>query len=202
MPFDGPEADDEGFFPASAPASVSSTSPGPEASSLPPLHPTEPHPEEQTPEAGSEEGPSSDEALPEFDSQFREPFEGLLFIGALTRRFTWMGHEFTIRTINADEMMEIGLVTRDFSGTVGEIRAYTTSVVAACLLTIDGKPMPQPITSDVADTPLRNRFDWVKRLYPLTIDTIYNEYLALENVANQVVEAMGKVSLPRVLTPG
>jgi hypothetical protein len=201
MPLDNTTDEDVGeFFFPTPPQSVPTTSTDPRMSSAALSDPTESLQEGEA-QGGHEPG-LSDEPLPEFDPRHKEAFEGLLFVGALTKDFEWFGHRFRIRTLNSDEVIEVGVITRDYVGTMSDIRAYTTAVVAACLISVDGRAMPQPISTDVADTPLRNRFDYVKRYFPLTIDAIYEQYLDLESTVAEVLAEMGKVSASVTPTPG
>lgn len=129
-----------------------------------------------------------------FDPRFRQDFEGLLFIGKLTDNFTWLGHRFVIRTIPSDDLLEIGLLHKPFNATVSDVKAYQMLVVAATIVSIDGQQPPFPISNEVGDTLLNNRFRWVqKSLFPPTIDVIYERYLILEKRVEDVIEEMGKV---------
>lgn len=129
-----------------------------------------------------------------FDPRFRQDFEGLLFIGKLTDDFTWLGHRFRIQTIPGDDLLEMGLLHKPYVGTISDVVAYQRLVVAACLVTMDDQAPPFPITNEVADTLLTNRFRWVqKSLFPPVVDVIYERYLLLEKRVQDVVEEMGKV---------
>jgi hypothetical protein len=174
---------------------------GPPPSSPAPEDDTEPH--RVTAEAPPTEA-ASEEQLPEFDPRVRDDFEGLLYLGALTHEFEWMGHKFVIKTLSTDELLEVGLLVKDWQGSLGEMRAYTTTIVAACTISVDGKKLPQPISSDPGDSPVRNRFDLVRRWYPTTLDVIYEQYMLLERRVLEVLAAMGKAtgSSPMASTPG
>lgn len=133
--------------------------------------------------------------LPEFDPRYRTQFEGLMYIGALTDEFDWMGHKFVVRTLRTDELLEIALMIQPYVGTQGEDKAYQAGVVAACVISVDGKPLPSPISSDPADTPLSNRYRYVKQYwYGPTLDAIYQRYYRLELTVREVLEAMGNRS--------
>lgn len=185
---------DEGVWDENPPpqvANVGTTSPGPGASSEAPPPSTEPHPVTDD-GAGSDQG-EADEPLPEFDRRVREDFEGLLYLGALTAEPEWMGHRFLIRTLKVGEVLEIGLLHREYVGTVTDVKAYQAAVVAACVQQIDGRSMPFPITIESQDTALRNRFQYVlDNWFPPTLDAIYEHYLLLEARVERVMEAMGK----------
>lgn len=169
--------------------------PGPGPSSEAPDHSTEPHP--LTDEAPPQEAASEveePEPVPKFDPRFREDFEGLMYIGRLTRNFTWLGHSFTIRTLSTDELLEVGLLHKPYINTLADAKAYQTAVVAACVVEVDHQPMPVPVTNDPADTWLLGKFNYVKaKWFPPTMDAVYEEYLKLESRVTEVIEAMGKV---------
>lgn len=172
-------------------ANVGAQPPGPPPSSDAPGDSTEPH---RATGAGESES-DSPEPLPEFDPRVREDFEGLLFLGYLRHEFTWIGHQFTIRTLRIGEILEVGMVHKPYVGSLAEVKAYQAAVVAACVVQVDGRPVALPITDDPADTELANKFAYILRSwFPVVLDAIYDEYQALEGRVEQVIEAMGKAS--------
>ena len=163
-----------------------------EPDSVPPY--TEPQPAIQV-EMSESDSPEDDEELPEFDPAFRQDFEGLMYIGKLTDTFEWLGHTFVIRTLTTDEILEIGLIHREYVGTLTDVKAYQAALVAACVESVDGKPLPLPLSNDPSDTGLLNRFRFVNRSwFPVTLDVVYERYLLLEARVSRVIDAMGKAS--------
>ena len=166
------------------------------------LQPTEEEylPFDPAPHYPSVEEPSTIDAVDpekpvEFDPRMREDFVGLLYIGALKKRFVWMGHEFLIRSLGTNDVIEAALLQQPYMGTMGEIKAYQAACVAACLISVDGQPMPTPITDEVTDTRLATRFRYVLDHYqPILIDVIYGELMKVEAKVNEVLAAMGKAS--------
>lgn len=131
----------------------------------------------------------------EFDPRCREDFEGLLYIGALTAKFSWLGHTFVIRTLKTDEVIEIGLLTKDYLSTDAWGKAYQAAVLGASVLTVDGKEPPLPLTAEKDDTLLRTRMEYVMRSwFPPTLDAVYERYGRLEVKAREVIAAMGNRS--------
>lgn len=175
MPEDTAVPEDEVFVP---PASVDPPSPD---SSVEPSSVDE-----------SSTGTDAEEVvLPEFDPQYRVPFEGLLFIGKVSRTFKWLGHTFVIRTPRIDEILEIGQLHEPYNTSVADVKAYQTLMLAAIVETVDGQPLPIPISDDAS--PIQSRFDYLKRhWYPWTVDKLYNEYLILDAQVKAVHEALGK----------
>jgi hypothetical protein len=129
----------------------------------------------------------------EFDPRYKEKFQGLLYIGALTDDFELWGHHFSIATPTQTERLQIGLVMRDYADTISSEIAFSTAFVAACLVAVDGEPLPQPIVNNPKETALHERFRWVgKTLRKQVIDMVYSRCLELENEVDEVLEAMGK----------
>ncbi|MEV7675123.1 hypothetical protein [Streptomyces sp. NPDC088752] len=143
--------------------------------------------------------------LPSFDKRHEEAFKGLMYLGSLTSRFNWLGHDFVIRTLGADEQLAIGQVIRPWVGTGGaEHLAYSVAIVSLCVVTVDGEELPSPIGEDgkVAEW-AQQRFAYVKaNWFQYTINKVFQEYLELEDKAQQVVDAMGKAFAPTASTPG
>ena len=153
----------------------------------------------QEPHRGGDEdenaGQPEQDAPEEFDQRVREPFEGLLFLGRLTKTFSWLGHTFEIKTLNTDEVLDVAIVTKSWEGTLGHTKAYQAAVVGACVLSVDGRPLPIPITNDPLDTGVRTRFDYVRRSwFPPVLDYVYEQFLLLESDVQRALEAMGKAS--------
>lgn len=135
------------------------------------------------------------EEVPEFDPRHREPFKGLLYVGALLDTFEVFGHSFTIGTPTQTERLQIGQVIQPWQGTVtGEI-AYQTALVAAYLIDIDGVKLPEPVLNNPKETALHDRFRWVSdNIRRPVINEIFDRCLRLDSKVDDVLAAMGKAS--------
>lgn len=155
----------------------------------------DPSPSSLAPETdGSLPGPDA-EAVPSFDERYMDDFNGLMFLGALTHRFEWLGHKFVIRTLTVDEYLQVALLTKPYAGTIGEARAYSTAVVALCTDSVDGQPLPTPVMAANDNAWAVQRFEFVKqRWFAPTVDLVYAEFFGLEARAQAVLDAMGKAS--------
>jgi hypothetical protein len=141
--------------------------------------------------------------LPQFDQKYAQPFTGLAYLGALTDKFSWLGHEFVIRTLGPDEQLAISLVVKPWVGSQGEQLAYMTAVAAMATVSADGTELPTPYGEDskLAEWAER-RFAFVKaNWFDYTIGEVFEKYLSLEDTARQVVVAMGKAFGPAASTP-
>lgn len=173
--------------------------------SLPPLPSLEDAPQEEygsydpaevrseaaTPVLHDDEG----NILPAFDPKCRDDFEGLLYLGALSKTFTWLGHKFRVRTLNTAELLAVGRVTQNYDPTMSAALAMKTAFAAMSIMSVDGKELPIPYQAeDEVEAWAFQRFEYViQHWYSFTIEAVYAEYLELEAKATAVVMAMGKV---------
>jgi hypothetical protein len=130
----------------------------------------------------------------EFDPRHREKFKGLMYLGALTEEFEWLGHTFVIRTLTTDELLAVALLIKDWTGTVAETKSYATAVVSLALVSIDDEPLPTPVVVEKDRYGWAfQRFNYVKAtLLPYTIDAVYDRFLTLDQEAERILEEMGK----------
>lgn len=147
--------------------------------------------------ATAETEPAESGPLPEFDARWRDEFSGLMYLGALSKEFTWLGHRFLIRTLRSDELVATALLTKGYAETDGYLKACQGAIVAACVVKADGKPLPGVplVTDDGQVGVLETNFRYVMRSwFPPVLDRIYQEYVELELLVRKVMEAMGKAS--------
>lgn len=141
--------------------------------------------------------------LPSFDPKYAEPFRGLAYVGALQTDFEWVGHRFSIRTLRDGEKLAVAQIIKQYADTMGGDRAYACAIAAMCIITVDGDELPIPIGES------RKAYEWgllrfnyvVETWFSTTVNKVFNEYMTLEDLAAQVVDAMGKALAPEVSTP-
>jgi len=158
-----------------------------------------PEPEDAPGTLRDEEG----NLLPSFDPKYTDSFKGLLYVGALSDTFTWLQHDFQIRTLRDGEKLAIAKIIKPYSDTIGADRAYAAAIAAMCIMSVDGEDLPTPIgETRRAEQWGQERFDYVKdNWHASTIDQVFNRYVALEDLAYRVVEALGKASAPEDSNP-
>lgn len=143
------------------------------------------------------EVPETPEDLPEFDPRYRDPFTGLVHIGALAREVDILGHRIKIRTLKSNELLAIGEITKPYLGTLSEAKAYTQAVVSMAVMLVDGRELPPLPLGDGTQIVswAQSRFDWVgDQWHDTVVGAIYEQYLVLAETVSQVIEAMGKAS--------
>jgi hypothetical protein len=155
---------------------------------------------EPTVDAPVQQEEPSDEELKarEFDPRHKQSFIGLLYVGYLSREFEIYGHHFRIVTPTNRELLQIGPLLANYDKTVSAEIAYAQAMTAAYLHSIDKQELPQPISTNVKDTALQNRFDWVgENIRRPVINRIFEECLRLDAEVEGALEAMGKVPRQR-----
>lgn len=171
------------------PADVQPTSPSPAPSSTAPDFGDTPG------EDVTESREQDREPLPEFDPRWKDEFRGLVYLGALSDEFDWLGHHFKIRTLTTGELAEVALIAKPYAGSEAALKAWQAAIVAACIVSVDGNPIAVPLTSEVDDTLVRSKFRFVmEKWFPPILDVVYNRYVGLEYTVREVIEAMGKAS--------
>jgi hypothetical protein len=137
------------------------------------------------------------------DESWAQDYDGLLYIGRLTARFEFLHHSVVIRSLRTDELLAVAQLVAEWDSTIGGTRAYATAMVALATEFIDGQPLPSPLGE--SKDPMkwaRERFMWAQRLYPYTVDAIYDHYLLMERRILEILEEMGKDSGQEAATPG
>jgi hypothetical protein len=148
---------------------------------------------EPVPDPSEEPVPDGPARVAEFDPRCREDFQGLLYLGALTARFSWLGHRFVVRTLRTGETLEATRLAADYLNTDGYSKALQSAFVAAAVVSVDGRPIAGvPMTSQPGDTAMAMAFRYVlDNWFPPTLDKVYEQYVLLEAKQREVLEAMG-----------
>jgi len=125
-----------------------------------------------------------------FPDEWKDEFEGLLFVGYLQREITRIPfHKFVVRTLTVNEKLEISLLTKDFMDTIGYGRAYKAAVVAAGLVSVDGRDL---IPANKNINVIRQKYEYVtNNWYDTIVDILYDEIEALENRVIIVLQELG-----------
>jgi hypothetical protein len=129
------------------------------------------------------------ERFPEFDPRLREDFEGLAYVGRLEDTVDVLFHRFVVRTLTDVEKLEIALVVKQWQETVAYGKAYRAAVVAAGLMSVDGRPILSP-RNDISR--IRQQFDYItKRWHDTVIDLLFSKIDALEGRVIAILQEMG-----------
>jgi hypothetical protein len=115
----------------------------------------------------------------EFDPKIYDDVEGLLYLGYLTSDIEVFGHTFTIKTLRRGERLACSLLVKDYDESFGMGDAIEAVYVAACILTLDGRPLSAALSADEERDPIqriRANFERVVKWYDPVIESIYLEF--------------------------
>ena len=126
------------------------------------------------------EQPEESNNMDTFPEEWREEFEGLLYLGYLQSEITQIPfHKFVVKTLTLNEKIEVGLITKPYIDTVGFNRAWKSAVVAAGLVSVDDRPL---IAISKNTNTLQQKYDYVtNNWYDIVVETLYNEIQKLED---------------------
>jgi len=135
-----------------------------------------------------------------FPDQWKAEFEGLAYLGYLSKEVTSIPfHHFVVRTLKTNEKLEITLLTKEYSDTLGYGRAYKAAVVAAALESIDGR---QLVPVEKGTNTLRQKFEYViNSWYDPVIDILYREVDELEGRVIEVLIGLGIIKVESSIEP-
>jgi hypothetical protein len=125
-----------------------------------------------------------------FPDLWKDEFEGLLFVGFLQKEVTRIPfHKFVVKTLTVNEKLEISLLTKPYLDSVGYSRAYKSAVVAAGLVSVDGREL---IPSNKNINVIQQKYDYViNNWYDTVVDVLYAEIDTLENKVVLVLQELG-----------
>lgn len=136
------------------------------------------------------------QGVPEsFPEELRADFELMLQGKRLTASESWLGHQYTLQQLDCGQMMDVGLVHKQYAGTLGDVKAYQVALLAASVIRVDDDPLPIPpslkTASGEVDVVFLDRFRHVRSWFPPTVDHLYEVYMALDTRVQDILEAMG-----------
>lgn len=132
--------------------------------------------------------PSTD-PFDDLDTQTRRDIDQLIDQDCLSEGFTFGGHSFVIKTLNATEANATALAMSGLQGTLREVHAYMQATVGLALISFDGEAEFHIRVGDLI-THAQKRFEWAGKLDDVIIAYVFKRYNLLDQrriVARQAV---------------
>jgi hypothetical protein len=139
---------------------------------------------------------------PRFKPEVAAAVDGLVHLGYLEDTVEFCGHRFGIRTLYGYEDLLVGLLTKEYTETVAQAKAWTIAHVALALTHVDGQTdfCPPAGYSDLDNA--RGRFEYVARNWQFpTTDAIFKRFAALVARQAEAYEAMQDFSTRSLRKP-
>ena len=138
-----------------------------------------------------------EEDADKFDGDVEGDVLGLLNLGSITRKFDVLGHTFVFKTLTIGEELAIGQIIDEYAGTIGQGKAFQTALIAAAIVSVDGRPLVAQLGPDTKAS-LQDRFDYITdNWYMKTIEAAfesYNELLLRQQAAYDAILLKSKAS--------
>jgi hypothetical protein len=122
-------------------------------------------------------------------------FQELTHIGHLTHTFQWANYEFTIKTLTIDEEVAIGQLIKHLDKNVIQEKALVVGIVAASLVSINGKyPFPETFVEDSV-TKLRENYRYISENWHWPVVAKINEqYIILQEKMYKSLQELENLS--------
>lgn len=131
----------------------------------------------------------------QFPEEVNDDVDGLIWLGYLEDQIDYCGHEFVIRTLRLEEQLLASLVTKEYTDTLGQAKAWIAAHVGLALVSVDGDTEFCPKSSFSKKDYARARFNYVTgKWFEPTIAHLYNAYSALLERQARVLEEMENLS--------
>ena len=125
-----------------------------------------------------------------FPEEYKQPFLGLLYVGAMKKTVEYAGHKIVLKTLTQGEELRVGQLTREYVGTRVEMNATKMYMVAASIESVDGDSMLSGLYEDV--DPITTKADQLKKWYAPAVMFLYDEYSAMVKSCREVADALKK----------
>lgn len=124
-----------------------------------------------------------------FDQRWRNPFEGLAYLGYLEGEVTIPYHSFKVRTLTVGEKIKVVDLVKHLEDSIGYARAYRAAVASAALLLVDGKPL---LVGKKNVDAISQRYRYITdNWYDYVIDILYDKVNELEGQVLEVLKELG-----------
>lgn len=138
--------------------------------------------------------PSTD-PFDELDAQTQRDIDQLIDQGCLSEGFTYGGHSFVIKTLNAKEANAAAIAMSQLRGSIREVQAYMQATIGLALVSFDGDAEFHVRIGDL-NTHAQKRFEWVGELDDMIVAYVFNRYNALDKRRIAARQAVANLPMP------
>jgi len=130
-----------------------------------------------------------------FKPEVRQSVEGLIWLGYLEDSFEFCGHQFKIRTLYGNEELLAAKVTKEYTETLGQAKAWGWANVALALTEVDHRDDFCPPIGPNPEEYAKARFNYVtgKWFWPLA-EYIFERYAQLAIRQREAIDALRDLS--------
>lgn len=122
--------------------------------------------------------PSTD-PFEDLDAAIKRDIDQLIDQGCLSEGFTFGGHSYVIKTLNAAEANGAASAMQRFQGSLREVQAYMQATVGLALVSFDGDAEFHMRVGDL-NTHAQKRFEWVGQFDDVIVAYVFKRYNDLD----------------------
>lgn len=131
----------------------------------------------------------------QFPADVQKSVEGLVWLGYLEDTFEFCGHTFGIRTLYGNEELQASLLCKEYTDTLGQVKAWTWAHVALALTSVDGKQDFCPSIGPDEMEHARAKFKYVTtRWFWPVAEYIFTRFAVLQQNQLKAIEAVQDLS--------
>jgi hypothetical protein len=131
----------------------------------------------------------------EFPPQVVEAVEGLAWLGHLESDIHQWGHSFVLRTLRADEELEVALLAKDYQDTYGQVKAHAWAHLALSVVAVDGEENFCPAIGPDKRGNARAKFNWMTENWYWPVgEYLFGKYVELIQRQAEAVAALDSLS--------
>lgn len=146
------------------------------------------------PEDEGDEGTPKESDHTELTAEERDSFRDLMTVGRRTKNVTLFDHKVVLASLNVNDEVMIGQVTKEHVSSQTFPRAWQSATVAASIRSVDGEAWGQSMFADAEPEVLfREKWEKVLKMYPLVVQYLYNEVTSMEAEFAELARKLGKL---------
>lgn len=146
------------------------------------------------PEDEGDEGTPEESNHTELTAEERDSFRDLMTVGRRTKNVTLFDHKVVLASLNVNDEVMIGQVTKEHVSSQTFPRAWQSATVAASIRSVDGEAWGQSMFADAEPEVLfREKWEKVLKMYPLVVQYLYNEVTSMEAEFAELARKLGKL---------
>lgn len=136
--------------------------------------------------------PSTD-PFEDLDAQTKRDIDQLVDQGALSEGFSFGGHSFVVKTLNAAESNAAAIAMQRLQGTAREVQGYMQAIVGLAIFSFDGDTNFHIRIGDLI-THAAKRFEWAGQMDDVIIATVFTRYNELDK--RRIAARQAIINLP------
>lgn len=145
-------------------------------------------------EVEEDDAPEEKSEVTELSDEERQQFNALISVGKRVKKITVLDRPVTIASLMVDDVIRVGEKVKEYRDSQSFPQAYQAAMCAASIKSVDGQSWENTLEADPdPDVLFDQKWRKVLGFYPLVIQYIYNEVIALDAEFAELATKLGKL---------